>query len=601
MKFTGYWHRGNKKSYQESESNTERCMEEDSEKSSGRLSTDIREALMQIHQPLYIVEQNGELAGASGGVASIFQQCNSSESNQDFSDLNGDFSDLNGKEESFRIRAYAPALPLDHLGDPQFKARHNLRYPYIAGAMASGITSVEMVEAMALNGMMAFFGSGGLSISEVEAAIVNIKERLVSHRQNRTNTSSNTTYCSTPAPSSPAWGFNFIHSHGDPELEMALARLYLKHGVHRVSAAAFMRITIALVYYRIKGIIRDMEGNIITPNQIIAKVSRIEVARHFFSPPPAKLVAELLNQGLISEEEAELSQHIPMAQDLTAEADSGGHTDNRPAIALWPTMMALKDQFNERYHYQEPLCVGFAGGIATPESTAAAFQMGAAYVLTGSINHSCVEAGTSDGVKLLLAQAEQADVAMAPSADMFEIGARVQVLKRGTMFPVRAEKLYQIYKNYERFEDLPEKLKQEIEQRYLQADFNQKWEETRAFFQTRNIKEVERAEADPRHKMALVFRSYLGLSSRWSITGDPQRIMDYQIWCGPAIGAFNQWVKGTFLEKSENRKVAEIALNLLFGASICSRAGWLRSQGVALPNGAGSFRPLEICKLMELI
>ena len=31
----------------------------------------------------------------------------------------------------------------------------------------------------------------------------------------------------------------------------------------------------------------------------------------------------------------------------------------------------------------------------------------------------------------MLAQAEQADVAMAPAADMFEMGVKVQVLKRG--------------------------------------------------------------------------------------------------------------------------------------------------------------------------
>jgi NAD(P)H-dependent flavin oxidoreductase YrpB (nitropropane dioxygenase family) len=41
-----------------------------------------------------------------------------------------------------------------------------------------------------------------------------------------------------------------------------------------------------------------------------------------------------------------------------------------------------------------------------------------------------VEAGTSDTVRQMLAEAEQADVAMAPSADMFELGVKVQVLKR---------------------------------------------------------------------------------------------------------------------------------------------------------------------------
>jgi trans-AT polyketide synthase/acyltransferase/oxidoreductase domain-containing protein len=282
-----------------------------------------------------------------------------------------------------------------------------------------------------------------------------------------------------------------------------------------------------------------------------------------------------------------------MAQYLTAEADSGGHTDTRPALALFPTIMALKNEFMEKYNYQEPLCVGLGGGIATPESAAAAFGMGAAYILTGSINQSCIEAGICDDVKKMLCQAEQADVAMAPAADMFEIGARVQVLKRGTMFPVRAEKLYKFYQAHTDFNEIDEKSKKEIQEKFLQASFEDSWESTKLFFQKiGNIKEIERAQSDAKHKMALVFRSYLGLSSKWAITGDPTRKMDYQIWCGPAIGAFNQWVKGTFLESHENRKVALIAHNILLGACICARVSILKTQGVTLPANAGVFKPL---------
>ncbi len=544
--------------------------------------TNIIEALLHISEPIYLVaDSNGKDRWVCGGKAFI----NYDEQTLDKNIYNND-SKNKSNCEYFKIKAYAPPLPLENLGDYQFKERHKLKYPYIAGAMANGIASVQMVESMAKNGMVGFFGAGGLSLSEVEKAIIYLKQTL---GYSRSSADSDDSQSKTELP----FGFNFIHSLGDPDFEMALAKLYLKHGVSKVSAAAFMRITLPLVYYRIKGTHRNMEGDIITPNQIIAKVSRIEVARQFFSPPPQKLVTELLNKGLISKDEAELSSYIPMAQDLTAEADSGGHTDNRPAISLWPTMISLKDEFNKEFNYEKPLCVGFAGGISTPESVAAAFQMGAAYVLTGSINQSCVEAGTSNYVKEILAQAEQADVAMAPAADMFEIGARVQVLKRGTMFAVRAEKLYNIYKTYECFQDVPEKLKKEIEQKYLQATFDQKWEETKEFFKRRNIKEIERALNDPRHKMALVFRSYLGTSSRWSIAGDAQRKMDYQIWCGPAMGAFNQWVKGTYLEKSENRHVADIAINLLLGASVYTRFGWLRSQGVGSVNlGNGLFRPV---------
>ena len=66
-------------------------------------------------------------------------------------------------------------------------------------------------------------------------------------------------------------------------------------------------------------------------------------------------------------------------------------------------------------------------------------------------------------------------------------------------------------------------------------------------------------------KMALVFRWYLGNSSRWAVQGNPERKFDMQIWCGQAMGAFNLWVKGTPLEKAENRHVGEVA-NLLLSS-----------------------------------
>lgn len=64
------------------------------------------------------------------------------------------------------------------------------------------------------------------------------------------------------------------------------------------------------------------------------------------------------------------------------------------------------------------------------------------------------------------------------------------------------------------------------------------------YFARHDPQQIERAEKNPKHKMALVFRSYLGQSSNWANAGDPLRKIDYQIWCGPAIGAFNQWVIG---------------------------------------------------------
>ena len=108
--------------------------------------------------------------------------------------------------------------------------------------------------------------------------------------------------------------------------------------------------------------------------------------------------------------------------------------------------------------------------------------MGAAYILTGSVNQACVESGSSDAVRQMLAEAQQADVTMAPAADMFEMGVKVQVLKRGTMFPMRATKLFELYRAYPSWEAIPEAERVQVEKTFLRTTFAEVWEQTRAFF-----------------------------------------------------------------------------------------------------------------------
>ena len=524
----------------------------------------IRSALLRVTEPVFLLKSGDRIAIGRGGTVSLGD------------DMPREWPSA---PNNYPLCAYAPPIHPENLGDPVFKKAHNLRYPYVMGAMANGITSVIMVEEAGRAGMIAFFGAAGLCMDEIESAIDHLKPKLEYF---------------------PA-GFNLIHSPNDPELEAGTVQLYLKHGIHLISASAYMDLTLPLVYFRVKGIHQDSQGNIVCPNKVIAKVSRVEVAGKFFSPPPRKLLAQLLEKKMITKEEAALASHIPMADDMTAEADSGGHTDNRPAISLLPTMLALRNSHAEKYKYKRPLCVGLGGGIATPDSAAAAFAMGADYILTGSINQSCVEAGTSETVRKMLAEADQADVTMAPAADMFELGVKVQVLKRGTMFPLRAAKLYDLYNRHDSLESLPESQKDILERDFFQCSFHEEWEQTRRYFASQDPKQIARADKDPKHKMALVFRSYLGRSSNWANSGNPSRKIDYQIWCGPAMGAFNNWVRGSFLEQPENRNVVTVAMNLLFGACVLTRSNWIRYQGVRLPQSVVKFHPMVLSEILNLL
>jgi trans-AT polyketide synthase, acyltransferase and oxidoreductase domains len=63
---------------------------------------------------------------------------------------------------------------------------------------------------------------------------------------------------------------------------------------------------------------------------------------------------------------------------------------------------------------RQALRLGLGGGIATPASAAAAFAMGADYLVTGTVNQACVESGTCDTVRQMLAETRQADITMAP-------------------------------------------------------------------------------------------------------------------------------------------------------------------------------------------
>jgi PfaD family protein len=175
------------------------------------------------------------------------------------------------------------------------------------------------------------------------------------------------------------------------------------------------------------------------------------------------------------------------------------------------------------------------------------------------------------------------------------------VLKRGTLFPFRAAKLYELYNKFDKFDDIPPKQSAQLERDYFKCSFDAEWRQTKQFFLDRDPGQIQRAEANPKHKMALVFRSYLGRSSNWANSGDPERKIDYQIWCGPSMGAFNQWTKGTFLEKRENRKTVTIAMNLLLGASVITRLNWLRQQGITLSQKAVRYNPLELTKILELL
>ncbi len=463
-----------------------------------------------------------------------------------------------------------PVYP-EWLGDRGFGETHGCRFPYVVGEMARGIATADMVVAAAQAGFMAFFGSAGLRVETISENIDRIQAAL--------------------GPGIRHWGANLIHSPQEPEAEQATVDLFLEKGVRCVSASAFMALAPSVVHFAASGLARDPGGRIRRRNHVFAKISHPSVARAFMAPPPAEMLRALVAAGRLTQEEADLAATLPVAEDITVEADSGGHTDNRTLTSLFPVIARLRDDLIAEHGYDRAIRIGAAGGLGTPSAVAAAFGLGAAYVLTGSVNQAAVESGLAADARAMLAQAAMDDVAMAPAADMFEMGVKVQVLKRGTMFAVRGQKLYDLYKSRAGLDDITGDERARLEKDVFRAPLDEVWANTRAYFEKRNPAEAERGIADPKYRMALVFRWYLFMGAQWAREGVAERRADYQIWCGPAMGAFNDWSRGSFLEPPENRTVVQIARNLMEGAAVVTRAQQLRSFGVAMPPASCGYRP----------
>ncbi|MBX9253649.1 PfaD family polyunsaturated fatty acid/polyketide biosynthesis protein [Desmonostoc muscorum CCALA 125] len=516
----------------------------------------IKNKLMVLDKPCYVVKVAGKIGVTNEGYLSPTD---------------------NTTTTQIELLTFAPPVRIQQLGDPNFLSFHGVKYAYSTGAMAGGIASEEMVIALGKAQILSSFGAGGLSPDRLEAAINKIQQAL---------------------PQGP-YAFNLIHSPSEPAIERRAVDLYLKYQVKTVEASAFLDLTPNIVYYRVAGLGLNNANQIEIRNKVIAKISRREVATKFMQPAPPRILKELLEQGLITELQATLAAKVPMADDITVEADSGGHTDNRPLVCLLPSIVALRDEIQAQNHYQIPIRVGVAGGIGTPESALAGFMMGAAYVVTGSINQSCVESGACEHTKKLLAQAEMADMIMAPAADMFEMGVKLQVLKRGTMFPMRAQKLFELYRAYNSIEDIPLPEREKLEKQVFRKTLAEVWEGTAAYLSQRNPEKLGKAVNNPKLKMALIFRWYLGLSSRWSNSGEKGREVDYQIWCGPAMGSFNDWVRGTYLSDPNNRRVVDVAEQMMTGAAFLYRIQSLKIQGLQVSDYYSQYHPVR-STLMEI-
>ncbi len=426
------------------------------------------------------------------------------------------------------------------LGSKSFLKEYGVKYPYVAGSMCHGISSDQLVIKMAQSGFLAFLGSVGLSLTATENLIKSCQKALQPNQ---------------------SFGVNIHFSPNTLSHQQQLIDLCLRYQVNCIEVSGFDHISLDLIKYRAKGLSRSAD-QVIAKHKILLKTSKSESAEMFMQAAPKHMLNKLLADQLITEEQHELAQQVAVADDICVEGDSGWKTEQASTLVKLPEIIRLRNKYSQTY---SPMVrIGSSGGLGTPDAIAAVFMLGADFVLTGSINQCTVEANVSEHVKQLLTGLTSEDTCCVPAGDLFESGARAQVVRKGLYFPARAQKLYDLYRLNNGLDDLSHKEKQQIEQHFMHRSIETVLQE---IIDTESSQEIQKINENDKYKMAKVFKWYFEHAQKSTLNGQQQDQDNYQIYCGPALGAFNQWVSGTELESLQNRHVDDIALRLLSAAA----------------------------------
>ena len=444
------------------------------------------------------------------------------------------------------LLGYLPPCRPAYLGSRTFQQAVGASRAWVVGGMALGIGSVSLVQAAAAAGCLGFYGAAGVPLVQVEVAAMTLG-------------------------GAPRVGINLAH-HPDPARDDAVVDICLRAGVARIEASAFLRPTLPVVRFRFAG----RAGQ--PPRQVLAKCSREEVAARWLAPPTTALLREAVASGALSAEDAAWAARHRLADALIAEGSSGGHTDGWPLVALVPAFRALAAA--SAVPSGAPVWIGAAGGLGTPAALVAALALGADFLVGGSVHQACTESGVSDAVRAALAALSLADVVQIPAVDRLHTGARVQVVRN--RFARAALRMERLLLRHPDLLTAPPEAQRWVEDA-LGCSLNAAWEAASARLAERDPALLAHALSTPQARSEVVVQGWLARAARQ--VGQPDADpADVQIWCSPAMGAFNVWSRQVGLQSPETRTFAAVSSALLEGACRLVRAQSLERLLAAVPS-----------------
>ncbi|WP_435122056.1 acyltransferase domain-containing protein [Micromonospora tulbaghiae] len=386
-------------------------------------------------------------------------------------------------------------------GSSGLRADYGIRYACLAGSSPFGVTSPAFLRRLSEAGLLGFFGAQGLAPPEIRAALAELRDVR-------------------------RYGMSWP-SGGD---ERALCDLYLAHDVRHVEVTG----PLAVVSPQL---VRFRHGD--GPRQVLARAPDLATAVRFLRPADPATVRALAAAGHLDSASAGAAAREAVATDVAVERD---------AHALVPALVAVRDR-------EAPAVRIGVAGVGTPAAVAAAFALGADFVVTTTVNQCTAEAATSDAAKDLLAALDVTDVREAPDPDLFELGARSPVAHRGTLFAARAEELYRMFLRYDRLADVGPRRLAELERTH----FGRPLDEVRA--------DLGVAGRDDRRVLASVCAAYCREATTAALRGTPGQRLNYRVPASTDVGAFNRLVAAEPLADWRSRHAELVTERLLSEAN----------------------------------
>jgi trans-AT polyketide synthase/acyltransferase/oxidoreductase domain-containing protein len=434
-------------------------------------------------------------------------------------------------------RAEPPPAPA--LGSAAFRRAHGLDHAYVA----QGLRRPQAVSRAAAAGLLGVLETEDTPPEEVRRALAMLRAEL--------------------PPGAPY----AVAAPADPTAADAVADLARETGVPILVVAAGAAERPAVVRFRLAGAGLPGAGG-----QVMARLARVEAAAPFLAPPAPEVTAQLIAAGAVSPAQAAAASRAPLASALIADGEASLAAGGPPVEILAPVLVRMCLDAARAQPGSLPLAVGACGEIGTPHAIAAAFALGAGFVVTTAVNACGPESGFPESVQQALQALDLHDSGYAPTADGFETGGRALVMARGGLFHARANRLHEIWRRYGAWDDAPAEVRGQLERHVAPEGFEAA---CRAI--------AGAATASPKARMAAVFKRYLRETAAWARAADPAHRADYQVRVGPGLAAFNRWAAGGELEAWPARRVDRVGRQLMDAAAALV-------QALPLPAESGAAR-----------